>query len=51
MPYKSARQARFMRMCLHNPSAAKGQCPPRKVLKEFESAEQAKRRRGSPKFH
>ena len=41
MPYKSAKQARFFRMCAHNPQHATGQCPDEATLSEFESAEQA----------
>lgn len=35
MPAKTHKQQRFMAMCLHNPSKAKGKCPPKKVAKEF----------------
>lgn len=35
MPAKSARQQRFMAMCSHSPSKAKGKCPPKKVAQEF----------------
>lgn len=44
MPYKSDKQARFFRLCSHAPAKAKGKCPPRKVLDEFESAEQRKKK-------
>ena len=48
MPYKSAKQAAFFRLCKHNPSKANKACPPMKVLKEFEAAQQ---KRKNPKFH
>jgi hypothetical protein len=35
MPAKSAKQQRFMAMCLHDPKKVKGKCPPKKVAKEF----------------
>lgn len=35
MPSKTQKQANFMRMCAHNPGAAKGKCPPKKVAREF----------------
>lgn len=35
MPAVSSKQARFMQMCLHNPSAAKMKCPPPEVAQEF----------------
>ncbi len=45
MPYASEKQARYFRMCRHSPGKAKGKCPARKVLKEFEDAEQRKRKK------
>lgn len=47
MPYASKKQARFMRMCAHNPKHAKGKCPPKKVTGEFERAEQAEHPRAA----
>lgn len=35
MPAVSKKQQRFMAMCSHNPGAAKGKCPPKKVAHEF----------------
>jgi hypothetical protein len=35
MPAKTAKQARFMRGCEHNPKAMHGKCPSKKVAKEF----------------
>ena len=35
MPAKTAKQQRFMAMCAHTPSKAKGKCPSKKVAKEF----------------
>lgn len=35
MPAVSAKQQRYMAMCLHNPSAAKTKCPPPAVAREF----------------
>lgn len=35
-PAVSEKQARFMRMCAHNPSKARGDCPSTAVAKEFE---------------
>jgi hypothetical protein len=34
-PATSAKQARFMQGCLHNPGAMEGKCPSKKVAKEF----------------
>jgi hypothetical protein len=38
MPAKTERQRRFMALCSHNPSAAKGKCPSKKVSREFSHA-------------
>jgi hypothetical protein len=35
MPAKSRKQQRFMAMCAHNPSHAKGKCPDKKTAREF----------------
>lgn len=35
MPAVSKKQQRFMAMCAHNPGAAKGRCPSKKVSQEF----------------
>ena len=35
MPAKSARQQRFMAMCVHNPEKARGKCPSKAVAKEY----------------
>jgi hypothetical protein len=35
MPAKTKKQQRFMAMCAHTPSKAKGKCPPKKVAREF----------------
>ena len=35
MPAKSQNQQQFMAMCLHSPAKVKGDCPPKKVAKEF----------------
>lgn len=43
MPYKSERQRRFMKLCSNNPSKAKAQCPPKKVLREFADAQKRKK--------
>jgi len=43
MPYRSEKQARYFRLCAHNPSKATKKCPPKKVLREFEDAEQRKK--------
>lgn len=48
MPAVSARQQKFMAICSHHPSAAKGKCPPKKVAQEF-SHNPPKRHK--PKFH
>lgn len=34
-PATSAKQARFMRGCAHNPESMSGKCPSKKVAKEF----------------
>lgn len=34
-PATSEKQARFMRMCEHDPGAAKGKCPSKAVATEF----------------
>lgn len=39
MPSKTAKQARFMAACAHNPEKMKGKCPPMKVAKEFNKAD------------
>lgn len=46
MPSKSAKQARFMAACAHGWKPSKGKCPPKKVAKEFNRADAAKRKRG-----
>lgn len=35
MPAVSRKQQRYMAMCAHNPTHAKGKCPSMKVAKEF----------------
>ncbi len=35
MPAKTKKQARFMRMCAHQPKHAKGKCPSKSVAREF----------------
>lgn len=35
MPAVSKKQQKFMAICAHNPSKAKGKCPPKKVAREF----------------
>jgi len=35
MPAKSKKQARFMRMCAHQPKHAKGKCPSKSLPREF----------------
>jgi hypothetical protein len=35
MPAKSKAQQRFMGMCAHSPSHAKGKCPSKSVAREF----------------
>lgn len=47
MPYKSSKQKRFFRMCANSPQKAKGKCPPKRVIEEFEKAE--KKSRGNKK--
>jgi len=44
MPAKTEKQARFMRMCAHNPGAAKGKCPSKKVAREFMHTKKKKRK-------
>ena len=46
MPYESKAQERFFRACEHgfNPKHKGVKCPPRKVTKEFATAEALKRR-------
>lgn len=34
-PATSARQARFMQGCLHNPGSMSGKCPSKEVAREF----------------
>ncbi len=46
MPAVSKKQQRFMQMCLHNPGKARGQCPPKKVAKEFAAADKRARKKG-----
>lgn len=41
MPSKTAKQARFMAACAHGAGYKK--CPPKKVAKEFNQADKAKR--------
>lgn len=35
MPAVSKKQQKFMGICAHNPSAARGSCPSKKVAREF----------------
>jgi hypothetical protein len=35
MPAKSEKQQRFMAMCAHDSSKAKGECPSKEVAREF----------------
>lgn len=35
MPAKSERQRKFMAICSHTPSKARGKCPSKKVAREF----------------
>ena len=35
MPSTSEKQASFMNLCYHNRSAARGKCPPPKVVREY----------------
>lgn len=35
MPAKSAKQARYMAGCAHNPEDMEGKCPPKAVAREF----------------
>jgi len=49
MPAKSAKQERFMALCAHNPSKARGECPAPKVAREF-STMQKRSTKGSPAF-
>jgi len=35
MPAKTEKMRRYMAMCAHSPSKAKGKCPPKKVAREF----------------
>lgn len=35
MPASSRRQQRYMAMCAHTPSKARGKCPSKRVAKEF----------------
>ena len=35
MPAKSAKQARFMRACAHNPESMDKPCPSKEVAREF----------------
>ncbi len=45
MPYKSEAQERFMRGCHHGMKPKGGRsCPPKKVTREFEMAEQLRNR-------
>ena len=39
MVSRTAKQARFMAACAHNPEPMKGKCPPPKVAKEFNQAD------------
>lgn len=43
MPSKSAAQRRFMAACAHGAGYSK--CPPKKVAKEFNRADQKKRKK------
>jgi len=40
MPANSAKQARFMQLCRHNPAHAQGKCPSPQVAKEFSQLRQ-----------
>lgn len=44
MPYKSAKQARFFRMCKHSPGKATKKCPDRKTIAKFEKHKGKKKR-------
>ncbi len=44
MPAVSERQARYMRMCAHQPGKAKKKCPPKSVAREFMNVSDARRR-------
>lgn len=46
MPAKSDAQQRFMAMCLHSPGKVKGDCPPKKVAKEFATKAKGKDKNG-----
>jgi hypothetical protein len=47
MPSKTAKQARFMRMCAstRGRKKAKGKCPPQSVAREFTRADSRKKRK------
>lgn len=46
MPAKSKEQQKFMAMCLYSPEKVKGECPPRKVAKEFAQTKKGKSKNG-----
>lgn len=43
MPAKTEKQRKFMAMCAHNPSKARGKCPSKAVAREFSHKRQGKR--------
>lgn len=43
MPAKTAKQAKFMRLCAHAPEKAKGKCPSKKVARKFMSTKRETR--------
>lgn len=42
MPAKSEKQRKFMAMCLYSPEKVKGECPSKKVAKEFSKKKKGK---------
>lgn len=50
MPAKTERQRRFMAMCAHSPSKARGKCPSKKVAREF-SHKAKRKRKGSREYY
>lgn len=44
MPAVSRKQQRFMAICAHSPSKAKGKCPSKKVAREFSHGPKKKSR-------